>query len=167
MQAAIREYNSCMHPLIGIHAVLGELGALAFLWVLVELLNPTESRVNRARIIALIGTLMLIAAWVVGGYFYVAVYGIDVKPIIKAGPTPWAHSVITETKEHVFLFLPFLAALVWGTIGRYRMELVANRNLRIGAILVSALIVLMAFSMAGMGFIISSGFRAALEAQVL
>jgi len=47
------------------------------------------------------------------------------------------------------------------------MELVANRNLRIGVILVSALIVLMAFSMAGMGFIISSGFRAALEAQVL
>ena len=156
-----------MHPLIGLHAVLGELGALAFLWVLVELLNPTEGRVRRARFIAFLGMAFLIAAWVVGGYYYVTVYGIEVKPLIKAGPTPWAHSVITETKEHVFLFLPFLAALAWGTLERYRAEIAANRKVRIGLILVSALIVLMAFSMAGMGFIISSGFRAALEAQML
>jgi len=156
-----------MHPLIMIHAVLGEAGALAFLWVLVELLSPTESRIRRARIVALLGTVLLIAAWIVGGYYYVTIYGPDVKPLIKAGPFPWAHSVITETKEHVFLFLPFLAALVWGVLDRYRLELVANKNLRLGVILVSALVVLVAFSMAGMGFIISSGFRAALEAQVL
>lgn len=156
-----------MHPLIGLHAVLGELGALAFLWVLVELLNPNESRLRRARLIALIGTLMLVGAWIVGGYYYVTIYGVEVKPLIKAGPTPWAHNVITETKEHVFLFLPFLATLVWGVLERYRVELIANRNLRIGTILICALIVLMAFAMAGMGFIISSGFRAALEAQLL
>jgi len=156
-----------MHPIIGLHAVLGELGALAFLWVLVELLSPTEARVRRARVVAFLGLIFLIAAWIVGGYYYVNIYGVDVKPIIKAGPTPWAHSVITETKEHVFLFLPFLATLAWATLERYRAEIASNRNLRIGLILISALIVLLAFSMAAMGFIISSGFRAALEAQAL
>ncbi|KKW40841.1 MAG: hypothetical protein UY91_C0033G0010, partial [Parcubacteria group bacterium GW2011_GWB1_55_9] len=44
-----------MHALIGLHAVLGELGALLFLWVLIEMLNPDESRLRRARLAALLG----------------------------------------------------------------------------------------------------------------
>jgi hypothetical protein len=156
-----------MHILIALHAVLGEIGALAFLWVFVELLSPTESRLRRARVAAFLGMLFLIGAWIVGGYNYVVEYGAVVKPVIKAGPLPWAHEVITETKEHVFLFLPFLATLGWGLLGRFQNEFVQNRNLRIAVLLVSGLIVLLAFSMAAMGFIISSGFRAALEANAL
>ena len=156
-----------MHILIGIHAVFGEAGALAFLWVLIELLNPSESRLRRARIAALLGTSFLIAAWFAGGFYYVTEYGALVKPIIKSGPLPWAHEVITETKEHVFLFLPFLGVLVWGLLTRYQNEFIQNRNARIAVVLLSALIVLTAFAMAGMGFIISSGFRAALEAKMI
>ena len=147
-----------MHTLIALHAALGEAGALAFLWVLVELLN---------RIAAFLGVLFLTASWVAGGFYYVTEYGAAVKPLIKSGPLPWAHSVITETKEHVFLFLPFLAILAWGLLTRFRDEFMQNRDLRIATILVAGLVVLMAFAMAGMGFIISSGFRAALEATAL
>lgn len=156
-----------MHALIGIHAFLGEAGALAFLWVLVELLNPSETRLRRARLAALLGTLFLIGAWIAGGFYYVAEYGAAVKPIIKAGPLPWAHTVITETKEHVFLFLPFLAVVVWGLLRRFQNELLENRDLRVAVVLLAGLIVLLAFAMAGMGFLISSGFRAALEAKAL
>lgn len=156
-----------MHPLIGLHAALGEVGALLFLWVLIELLNPSESRLRRARLAAALGTLFLIGAWFVGGFYYVTEYGAIVKPVIKSGPLPWAHSVITETKEHVFLFLPFLAALTFGLLSRYKSEFTQNRNLRVAVVLLAGLIVLMAFTMAGMGFIISSGFRAALEAKML
>ena len=156
-----------MHLLIGIHAVLGEAGALAFLWVLIELLNPSESRLRRARIAALLGTLLLIGAWMVGGFYYVTEYGALVKPLIKSGPLPWAHDVITETKEHVFLFLPFLGVLVWGLLQRYGNELMQNRRARIAVVLLSGLIVLMAFAIAGMGFMITSGFRAALEAKLI
>lgn len=156
-----------MHPLIALHAVLGEVGALAFLWVLVELLNPSESRLKRARLAALLGVLLFIGSWVVGGFYYVTEYGTAVKPLIKSGPLPWAHSVITETKEHVFLFLPFLAISLWGLLRRFQNEFMQNRKLQIAALLLAGLVVLLAFSMAGMGFIISSGFRAALEAQTL
>jgi len=156
-----------MHVLIGLHAALGEAGALLFLWVLVEMLDPSESRLRRARLAALLGTLFLIGSWVVGGFYYVTEYGAAVKPIIKSGPLPWAHSVITETKEHVFLFLPFLAMLALGLLKRYKDEFVQNRGARIAVIITSAFITLMAFAMAGMGFIISSGFRAALEATTL
>lgn len=156
-----------MHPLIAFHAVLGEVGALAFLWVFVEMLNPSESRINRARKVALLGTLFLFGAWFFGGFYYVTDYGTLVKPVIKEGPLPWAHNVITETKEHVFLFLPFLAIFVLGLLRRYKDEFIQNKNFRTSVLVVSGLIVLLAFAMAGMGFIISSGFRAALEAQAL
>ncbi len=156
-----------MNTLIIFHAVLGEVGALAFLWVFVEMFNPSERGMRRVRLAALLGTLFLIAAWVVGGYYYVTEYGAFVKPVIKAGPLPWAHSVITETKEHVFLFLPFLAIYVWGLLRRYKDEFIQDTNKRRSVMLIAALIVLLAFSMAGMGFIISSGFRAALEAKMI
>ena len=156
-----------MHILVGLHAALGEAGALAFLWVLVELLNPNEARLRRARLAALLGVFLLLASWVAGGFYYVTEYGAAVKPVIKSGPIPWAHAVIMETKEHVFLFLPFLAILAWGLLSRFKGEFMRNRNLRIAITLVSGLVVLLAFAMAGMGFIISSGFRAALEATAL
>ena len=156
-----------MHTLIGLHAVLGEVGALAFLWVLVELLNPNESRLRRARIAALLGILFLAGAWFFGGFYYVTEYGAAVKPIIKSGAIPWAHSIITETKEHVFLFLPFLAILTWGLLKRYQNEFIQKRNFRMAVLLISGLVVLLAFAMAGMGFLISSGFRAALESKII
>ena len=153
--------------LIGTHAFLGEVGALLFLWVLVELLNPSPERLRRARILAMCGTLFLALAWIVGGYYYVEFYGTIVKPVIKAGPMPWTHSIVIETKEHVFLFLPFLAFLASGLITTLRDELVTNDRLRIAIVLLSGLIVLIAFAMAGFGFMVTSGFRSALEAIAL
>ena len=140
---------------IGIHASFGELGALAFLWAFVELLNPTPQRTKRATIAAWIGLIAILTSWVFGGFYYVDVYGVDVKPIIKAGPSPWAHSVIMEAKEHLFLFLPFLAALAVATLHKGK----ANKS----ALKLCGLIVLLAFLMAGFGFLISSGYRDALE----
>lgn len=156
-----------MHFLIAFHAVLGEVGALAFLWVLVEMLDPNESRLRRARFAATLGLVCLIGSWFAGGLHYLTDYATAVKPLIKSGPTPWAHGVITETKEHVFLFLPFLAVLAWSLVNRDLSEFMSNVKLKRSTLLVAGLIVLLAFAMAGMGFIISSGFRAALEAKVL
>jgi len=164
-------FNLCdttlMHPLIGLHATAGEFGALAFLWVAVELLNPTESRIRRATWIAGIGVILLFISWIAGGYYYLTDYQSIVKPVIKAGPLPWSHSVITETKEHIFLMIPFLALVSWSLVRSYGTTLIADRGARMSAVLISALVVIFAFAMAGMGFIISSGFRGALEATVL
>ena len=152
--------------LIGAHAFFGEAGALLFLWVLVELLNPSPERLRRARIVSMLGAFFLVAAWIVGGYYYVEFYGALVKPVIKGGPMPWAHSIVTETKEHVFLFLPFLAILASGIIANVGQQLTENRRLRIALITLCGLIVLFAFAMAALGVTISSGFRSALESLV-
>ena len=148
------------HPLIGLHATLGEIGIFAFLWVFVELLNPSELRIKRAKIASLIGLTFFILSWIIGGYYYVSFYGTDVKPVIKEGPQPWAHSIVMEAKEHIFLFLPFLAVIASLLIMNVRV----NETKKLKSILkLSALIIITGFMMALMGYVISTGFRGALE----
>lgn len=152
------------HPLIGIHAALGEIGIFAFLWVFVELLNPTKTRIQRAKIVAMVGLIFIVFSWFAGGYYYVEHYGPEVKPMIKEGPAPWAHKIFTETKEHVFLFLPFLAALTIGLIHHYKDRLITNKDAKNAVLWSSGLIVLIGLAMAFMGYMISTGARVALEA---
>ena len=72
-----------VNPLILIHAAMAEIGLFAFLWVVVEMLNPSETRIARAQVAALTGFACLFFAWLVGGFYYVEVYGLHVKPLIK------------------------------------------------------------------------------------
>ena len=152
------------NPLIFIHAIIAEIGLFAYLWVLVEMLNPTEARIRRAKIAAVIGVICLFVAWVAGGFYYVDVYGTGIKPAIKASDAKWVHSIVMETKEHVFLFLPLLAFVTTSLIFRFGKELIDNRAVRKTVVLLAGLIFLLGFSIAGMGAIIASGYRFALEA---
>ena len=154
-------------PYILLHATVAEIGLFAFLWVLVELLNPTEIRIKRAKIAAFIGIVCLLTAWVVVGFYYVEVYGSQIKPLIKASEAKWAHSIVMEVKEHVFLFLPILATLIVALLYKYDKELIQKRDARLTIVLLAGLVFLLGFSIAGMGAIISSGYRFALEAGLV
>lgn len=156
-----------LNPLVLVHATLAELGLFAFLWVFVEILNPTEVRIRRAKIAAVIGVSCLIAAWLAGGFYYVEVYGSQIKPVIKASDAKWVHSIVMEVKEHVFLFLPILAALVAALLYRFDKELISNKDARQSVVMLAGLIFLLGFSIAGMGAIIASGYRFALEAGLV
>jgi hypothetical protein len=156
-----------LNPLVLVHATVAELGLLAFLWVFVELLNPTEVRIRRAKIAAMLGVVCLIAAWLAGGFYYVEVYGSQIKPVIKASDAKWVHSIVMEVKEHVFLFLPILASLVAALLYRFDKDLISNRDARLSVVMLSGLIFLLGFSIAGMGAIIASGYRFALEVGLI
>ena len=52
-------------------------------------------------------------SWATAAYYYVVYYGGAVKPVILKGAYPWAHQIIMESKEHVFILLPFLAIALW------------------------------------------------------
>jgi hypothetical protein len=145
--------------LIGFHAAAGELAIFAFFWAFIELIDPTKQRIKRAKIAALMGVIMIFASWLAGGYYYVEFYGPDVKSIIKQGPMPLAHDVVMETKEHVFLFLPFLCLLTLGLIHKYKENLVENRDAKNFILSLCGLIILIGLSMAAMGYIISTGAK--------
>jgi hypothetical protein len=156
------------NPLIGVHAVLGEIGIVAFIWVFVEMLKPNPERLKRAKIAALLGVAFFFVSWIVGGYYYTEFYGSLVKPAIKEGPQPWAHLIFTETKEHMFLFLPFLSILAYALLMKFETAFKEDKNPKAkkAVLILSGVIVIIGALMALMGYLISSGFRAALEASV-
>lgn len=151
--------------LIGLHAFIGELGIASFIWVFVEMLKPDAKRIKRAKIAAILGVLFFLASWFFGGYYYLNDYGDGVKQIIKAGPQPWAHKIFTETKEHVFLFLPFLSLLTYSLILRFEKE-TKNPKLKKSILIMSLTIIVIGALMALMGYLISTGFRTALEVGI-
>ena len=153
-----------VNPLILIHAIAAEVGLFAFLWIVVELLNPSDVRINRAKIAAVIGVVCLLTAWVLGGFYYVEVYGEVVKPVIKASDAKWVHGIVMEVKEHVFLFLPILSASVAALLFRFDKDLLTRTDARVSIISLSVLIFLLGFAIAGMGALIGAGYRMALEA---
>jgi hypothetical protein len=150
-------------PLIGLHAWLGEFAALMFVWAFIELYSGADSNIRRAKLAAGLGVVFLFSAWLAGGFYYVEFYGSGVKPLIKAGPFPWAHKVVMETKEHVFLFLPFLGLLAYGLMQRLGSQMTQDRGARVAAMYATGSVAVIAASMAFFGFLVSSGFRAALE----
>jgi|SRR3989344_5127111 len=156
------------NPLIGLHAVLGEIGIVAFVWVFVEMIKPSPKRLKRAQIAALIGVSFFIASWIVGGYYYVNDYGLLVKPLIKEGPEPWAHSVIMESKEHIFIFLPFISLFTYNILRHYGKSLKKDKNshAKKSVLFLSAVIIIIGALMGLMGYLISSGLRAAMEASL-
>jgi len=97
--------------MLAAHVLLGIVGIIAFYAVWMGLL---KRRVNIGFLkwSALAGFSGFILSWLSGGYYYVDYYGSSVKPVILQGPYPLAHIILTETKEHVFLFLPFLALVI-------------------------------------------------------
>jgi len=93
---------------------------------------------------------------------------VDVKPLIKAGPQPWAHSIIMEAKEHIFLMLPFLGFICYAFIRKYEKELAkgTNKQTRKAVLLLLGLTIFLGVLMAFFGYLISSGYRTALEALI-
>lgn len=94
--------------LIGLHLGFAIVGIDAFLWLLGQLKNNSSARKSRL-VTAAVGAGGFVASWIAGGYYYVVYYGSLVKPSIKSGSAPWAHSIFMEVKEHIFLFIIPLA----------------------------------------------------------
>src|SRR3989304_5739104 len=94
--------------LIGLHLGFAIIGIDAFLWFLGEAKNMSRGT-KRLRLPAVLGLTSFVLSWIFGGYYYVNYYGAIVKPVIKSGLAPWAHNIIMETKEHIFLFIVPLA----------------------------------------------------------
>lgn len=142
--------------LIGIHLGFGIIGIDAFLWFLGEIRG--KARRKPIAITALVGTLSFLGSWVAGGYYYVNYYGGLVKPSIKEGLAPWAHNVIMETKEHIFLFIIPLAITAYFT-ALLSVEEMERAGIRKIVMCLAAYIALLGLSIGAMGFIISAAAR--------
>ena len=143
--------------LIGFHLAFAIVGIDAFLWLLGEIKNDSW-RKSRLYWSAIVGVLGFVLSWFSGGYYYVKYYGGLVKPIIKSGLAPWAHNIIMETKEHIFLFIIPLAltALFITFLDKKEFE---KSNIRWVFMVLVTLIVGLGLTIGAMGFMISAAAR--------
>lgn len=140
------------------HATFGVLGTISAVWVFVETLNVREQNLPRIRTAALAVAIFMMAAWILGGYWYLHFYPAE-KAMILRGPWPFAHDVFMETKEHLFLmtlilsfYLPIAA---WD-------KLASSTAARRMLLCVAALIALSGLAIEGSGAVIDHGVKVAL-----
>ena len=143
--------------LIGLHLAFAIIGIDAFLWLLGEIKNDSW---RKARLYwsAIVGVTAFILSWLSGGYYYVKYYGGLVKPIIQKGLAPWAHNIIMETKEHIFLFIIPLA-LTALSITFLDKEEFEKLNIKWVSMILVVLIVGLGLVIGAMGFTISAAAR--------
>ena len=122
------------HVLLGAAAIVAHAG-------LALLLKGKELNIRVLKIYSLLGFLGFVGSWLFGGYYYSFYYGKAVKPGIVEGATPWIHKILMESKEHVFLFLPFLAFVVLILVNFFPKELARNQKLKNNLIVLCVLIV--------------------------
>lgn len=134
----------------------GVLGILASVWILVDALNASEANQGRFRLAAYAVTGCIVAAWILGGYWYVNYYYAE-KAIILKGPWPFAHNLFMETKEHLF-FIPLILALYLPIVAA--RKLASNAAAR--AMVVATFIILNGLAIEGAEAIINHGAKVAL-----
>jgi len=152
--------------LVVLHAATGELGALLFLWVIIELKNRQEAGYLRAKWVSFSGFILLFTSWFISATYYTRHYGNVVKPVIKGGDFAWVHGVIMETKEHVFIFIPTLALLTFLIIAFLPNWSTDDKIPRKPVYALSILIIILGFGMVSLGYIISAAARATLGGGV-
>ncbi|HNS57250.1 MAG TPA: hypothetical protein PKO34_09375 [Smithellaceae bacterium] len=140
--------------LMMLHVLFGVLGILFAVALFVDVLNAHEGNYRRIKKLSSAVAILIVLAFLIGGYWYVVYYGAD-REIIKAGKWPWAHNYFMEVKEHIFFSLLLLSIyLPIAVCGVMPLNNTKKKNLILG---ICALIILLGLFMEGAGGIISKG----------
>lgn len=144
--------------LLSLHVALGLVGVIASFWTTFLLLKETFStcavRMSSATAFIAYGI-----SWITGGWYYWKYYGSIVKPKIVGGDFAWAHLVFTESKEHVFLFLPFAALCIMLILWIIPNDLKSDATLRKHVVALATLTTVVATLITLSGVLISGGAR--------
>ena len=140
--------------LVGLHLGFAIVGIDLLLWHLGELVAGVGSS-KRLKWVAVFAAGSFGLSWFVGGYYYVKFYGSLVKPVILKSAVPWAHAVVMESKEHIFLFiLPLALTILF--LSFLSMEELKNNGLKKPLMFLVGLTAGLSLLIGLMGFIISS-----------
>jgi hypothetical protein len=152
--------------LVLLHSISGGLAVLVLVWIILEIRYPTDRSLSRARVASYLSAFLITAGcWIVGGYNYLTAYGSQVRPVILTGPRPWAHEVVMEAKEHIFVFLPIIAFALSITLSTlYRNTFQDDAKSRRALTMIACLALFMVLLMFLMGAIISNTGQTVTEA---
>ncbi len=143
---------------LALHVVAGLVGIILTYMTLLTLLKK-EVVVKSFKRNSLIAWVSYMISWFTGGYYYWFYYGPTVKPVIKAGDFAWAHSIVMEAKEHVFLLLPALTFVIFLIAWSSAQTLNTDARLKSAVVYLVAVTCVIAVLVALSGVIISGGAR--------
>lgn len=138
------------------HVILGVTAIALINLTLMHLVRRAPSFLYLS-VVSFMAFALFLISWASGAYYYVVHYGKSVKPIIVAGKYPWAHAFFMEAKEHVFLFIPFLAFLLWLVVNLLRR--VQDPKLKRAAAVLALVALLIGVFVAGAGIFVSGAVR--------
>ena len=95
-----------------LHILLGT-GGIIFLTAYLLSVFKKEPEFKFLKLESFLAFIAFVGSWIFGGLYYTSYYGKAVKPVILKGQFAWVHEILMETKEHVFLFLPFLSLVIF------------------------------------------------------
>jgi hypothetical protein len=154
MQSERRRDNMFVQGVMMLHVALGVIGIMFAVALFVDVLNINEGNIERIKKLSLAVAVLIVLAYIIGGYWYVVYYGHD-RDIIKAGQWPWAHNYFMEVKEHLFFMMMLLG--IYLPIAVYRNAPLMEKEKRCLVLGICALIVVLGFFMEGAGGIIGKG----------
>ena len=154
MQSERRRDNMFVQGVMMVHVALGVIGIMFAVTLFMDVLNVNEGNIERIKKLSLAVAVLIVLAYIIGGYWYVFYYGHD-RDIIKAGQWPWAHNYFMEVKEHLFFVMLLLS--IYLPIAVYRNVPLMEKEKRCLVLGICALIVVLGFFMEGAGGIIGKG----------
>jgi predicted membrane channel-forming protein YqfA (hemolysin III family) len=154
MQSERRRDTMFVQGVMMTHVALGVIGIMFAVALFVDVLNVNEGNIERIKKLSLAVAVLIVLAYIIGGYWYVVYYGHD-RDIIKAGQWPWAHNYFMEVKEHLFFVMLLLG--IYLPIAVYRNAPLMEKEKRCLVLGICALIVVLGFFMEGAGGIIGKG----------
>ncbi|MGB9659176.1 MAG: hypothetical protein ACPLY9_01435, partial [Nitrososphaerales archaeon] len=86
--------------MVGFHAILGLLALIGGTWFFAEM-RKRQVDIRTVKFLSLAIASLVWITWLTGGWWYVNYYPVD-RAVINAGAMPYAHSLVMETKEHIF-----------------------------------------------------------------
>lgn len=143
---------------LALHVIIGMIGVIAYAGVWMNLLKKNLP-IRFLQWSSAIGFISFVLSWFAGGYYYAIYYGSAVKPIILKGNYAWAHSFFMEAKEHLFLFLPFLAAAMFISLLMLGERIETEPPLKRALTWLAGIIVMLGIIMAFSGIVISGAVR--------
>ena len=104
--------SSVLIVFLVLHIIFGT-GGIVLMTAYLLLISKKNIEIKWLKVSSILAFLAFLASWIFGGFYYTSYYGKAVKPVILKGHFAWVHEILMETKEHVFLFLPFLSLVIF------------------------------------------------------
>lgn len=147
-----------------LHPMFAIFGVITAVWVLVEVLNVSEKNLKRINIASFSTAILMVLTWITSGYWYIVYYASD-KALILKGPWAFAHSLVMESKEHIFFIILILSLFL--PIVAIKNNLFNNKTARSLILVLAGLIILNSLMLEIAGVIISFAVRMSLNGMVV